>query len=405
MDAHNPERHFPTRATALVLNSQGHVLVVRHRGQAEWALPGGQVHAGEDPVRRVVVEVAQETGLGITTPTYMGEYEGTRVAHQIFLAEAEGELHPDLREVEEAAWWNPDTPLGVQPHVDGILEIVLDSLEQVEEEDDGPAEATSEPDRVGAPAAGQGPSGEATWFGHAQSFARAAGRVLVPLGRVTLKGLWMLTWLFWRASLLASDMVITLSLMWEGGRPKPGKHVSWDSKLRPWLQQHQDGLCIYCRASLRRKPSDIDHVLPLVRGGSDDIENLQLLCPGCNRRKADRTDQEFRWRYREVLQQGSGVMPPRQVRQADFKALTQTTRDPESYLRFKSGKFYTPAKKVTGGAVVAGIAVFVLLFLALNNLIEADDSSGLGTACAVVGLIAGLGVRARAWYTGKDQEV
>ena len=130
MDAQNPERHFPTRATALVLNSQGHVLVVRHRGQAEWALPGGQVHAGEDPVRRVVVEVAQETGLGITTPTYMGEYEGTRVAHQIFLAEAEGELHPDLREVEEAAWWNPDTPLGVQPHVDGILEIVLDSLEQ-----------------------------------------------------------------------------------------------------------------------------------------------------------------------------------------------------------------------------------------------------------------------------------
>ena len=106
-----------------------------------------------------------------------------------------------------------------------------------------------------------------------------------------------------------------------------------------------------------------------------------------------------------MLPQGSGVMPPRQVRQADFKALTQTTRDPESYLRFKSGKFYTPAKKVTGGAVVAGIAVFVLLFLALNNLIEADDSSGLGTACAVVGLIAGLGVRARAWYAGKDQEV
>ena len=69
----------------------------------------------------------------------------------------------------------------------------------------------------------------------------------MPLGRVTLKGLWMLTWLFWKASLLASDMVITLSLMWEGGRPKPGTHVSWDSKLRPWLQQHQDGLCIYCR--------------------------------------------------------------------------------------------------------------------------------------------------------------
>ena len=347
--------------------------------------------------------------MGITTPTYIGQYEGTRVAHEIFLAQAAGEPQPDFREVEEAVWWDTETPLNVQPHVTGVWNIVFDIAAQAAggEDEPGvlPAEATSEPDRVVGPAAVQGASGEATRFGRAQSFATTAGRVLVPLGKVALRVLWMLACLFWKASLLASDVVIALSLIWEGGRPKPGKHVSWDSKLRPMLLQDQGGLCIYCLASLRRKPSDIDHVLPLVRGGSDDIENLQLLCPGCNRRKADRTDQEFRWRYRGVLPQGSGVMPPRQVRQADFKALIQTTRDPESYLRFKSGKFYTPAKKVTGGAVVSGIAVFVLLFLALNNLIEADDSSGLGTACAVVGLIAGLGVRARAWYTGKDQEV
>ena len=30
---------------------------------------------------------------------------------------------------------------------------------------------------------------------------------------------------------------------------------------------------------------EIDHVVPLARGGSNRLENLQLLCRDCNRRK------------------------------------------------------------------------------------------------------------------------
>ena len=34
-----------------------------------------------------------------------------------------------------------------------------------------------------------------------------------------------------------------------------------------------------------RENLEIDHVVPLARGGSNRLENLQLLCQDCNRRK------------------------------------------------------------------------------------------------------------------------
>lgn len=50
------------------------------------------------------------------------------------------------------------------------------------------------------------------------------------------------------------------------------------------LYQRQSGRCAYCRISLK-KGYDIDHIMPLILGGSNWPTNLQLLCPPCNRRK------------------------------------------------------------------------------------------------------------------------
>ena len=40
--------------------------------------------------------------------------------------------------------------------------------------------------------------------------------------------------------------------------------------------------CLHCD-----KPTDltIDHIIPLVKGGTNDLENLQTLCRSCNSRK------------------------------------------------------------------------------------------------------------------------
>ena len=48
--------------------------------------------------------------------------------------------------------------------------------------------------------------------------------------------------------------------------------------------------CVYCKA-----PGElhIDHIVPVARGGSNEIQNLTLACPTCNMRKHTSTAEEF----------------------------------------------------------------------------------------------------------------
>jgi 5-methylcytosine-specific restriction endonuclease McrA len=68
-----------------------------------------------------------------------------------------------------------------------------------------------------------------------------------------------------------------------GGR---GRRLPFGYKTR--LFATQGGRCNACHGALIESGFHVDHVKALARGGEHVIENLQLLCPTCNRRKSDK---------------------------------------------------------------------------------------------------------------------
>ncbi len=54
------------------------------------------------------------------------------------------------------------------------------------------------------------------------------------------------------------------------------------------LYGQQEGICKGCKMDFPFKIFDVDHRTPKSRGGTDHIDNLQLLCSSCNRIKGDR---------------------------------------------------------------------------------------------------------------------
>lgn len=54
----------------------------------------------------------------------------------------------------------------------------------------------------------------------------------------------------------------------------------------------QKNKCVICKVSIKKK-YHVDHVIPLSRGGSNDKDNIQLLCPSCNMSKGAKEQTTF----------------------------------------------------------------------------------------------------------------
>lgn len=52
--------------------------------------------------------------------------------------------------------------------------------------------------------------------------------------------------------------------------------------------QKDHNRCHYCGTPSSEVKLQIDHVVPVSKGGSDDISNLVAACPRCNRAKSNR---------------------------------------------------------------------------------------------------------------------
>jgi predicted nucleic acid-binding Zn ribbon protein len=71
------------------------------------------------------------------------------------------------------------------------------------------------------------------------------------------------------------------------------------------MAHRQRGLCAYC-GDLMETP-EIEHVLPIVRGGRHSIGNIVLSCRPCNRAKSHRTVME--WRAGKTVRRSRWIQP------------------------------------------------------------------------------------------------
>ena len=68
-------------------------------------------------------------------------------------------------------------------------------------------------------------------------------------------------------------------------------------QLRKMFYENYGKKCKYCGESVlkfnRANPITCDHILPIQKGGHSTIDNLQLICATCNRRKGSLHENDF----------------------------------------------------------------------------------------------------------------
>lgn len=103
------QAHFLVGVTGFVFNSQGQMLLLHHvfRHRFPWGPPGGWLKNGEDPIKALVRELYEETGLIIAVhrPLYVQEKDGH--LEIIYLATTEGGEVKLSGEILEAAFFDP----------------------------------------------------------------------------------------------------------------------------------------------------------------------------------------------------------------------------------------------------------------------------------------------------------
>jgi ADP-ribose pyrophosphatase YjhB (NUDIX family) len=100
-------------AAAVIFNSEGHVLLVKHGyGHENWEIPGGGSEPNESPEETAVREVREETGLTVTLRRMTGVYyvEETDSMGFVFLCDSEGgePTANDRSELTDCGYWPVD---------------------------------------------------------------------------------------------------------------------------------------------------------------------------------------------------------------------------------------------------------------------------------------------------------
>ncbi len=74
--------------------------------------------------------------------------------------------------------------------------------------------------------------------------------------------------------------------------------INIPSEARTYVFNRNNHQCQSCYTiDLTAKNLQIDHIVALAQGGTNDLSNLQTLCAKCNREKSAKIDTRFRRLY------------------------------------------------------------------------------------------------------------
>lgn len=73
----------------------------------------------------------------------------------------------------------------------------------------------------------------------------------------------------------------------------PTPRVQIPTEVRQYVLERDCHQCQSCGKTTQQSPMHIDHIIPLAKGGTNDISNLHTLCQRCNLSKGDRIDPRF----------------------------------------------------------------------------------------------------------------
>jgi len=73
------------------------------------------------------------------------------------------------------------------------------------------------------------------------------------------------------------------------------QHIHIPLEVRKYVFERNNYQCQSChKTDLTAKALQVDHIIPLAQGGTNDFSNLQTLCAKCNRAKSSKIDPRFR---------------------------------------------------------------------------------------------------------------
>lgn len=103
--------------------------------------------------------------------------------------------------------------------------------------------------------------------------------------------------------------------------------------LRYEIVAKSKGICAACGATSQTRPLDVDHIVPVNVGGTNDPSNLQVLCSRCNREKRDRDKTNFvQWHKRLKYRDAKCPLCRTEPTKSNIMALAIRKRTPKSEL-------------------------------------------------------------------------